>query len=696
MVEFVEKSCLFIINTLYHQSVYCIILFLFIIGISFLLREKSPHWQIGLWFLILIRLVLPTDLNLHFSARNLAENFIATDNLNIPIKALSDKLDIRDRMNHILSSNVSPNIEGHEIYMQSSKHLDGGKKYSVHWPVVLAVTWFLGCLIFMALFLNKISGINRVLKHSSLVKDEGIIALAEYWKQKFKVKRSVKIFSSEKFLSPFTVGILRPRIFIPAPFLENKDNETINSIIAHEMVHIKRFDHAWIRMQNILQVIYFFNPVIWYANRQINIARERVCDSIVLSKKVIKPEAFGRSVIDAIRVNVFGRTLLYSLLGFSNHKKILEYRIKDILKENTMTKQKTVFIFIMVCLLGLFLLPMSSGKTVTNKPVTKVEDNEIKPTSSLVENYEEVYEAITSTLQDENQQQEQIIVSSVSEISNPVVSTETAKKVGQTQAGNNRSSSDLKGATHRLLLTQSNKSENLPEKTISISEGEKTEKKMIVSDEAQERDRRTVSHANNGFDYSKKLQFDSAISEFSKAIELNPDVTLCYFGRGQAYMAKNRMDKAIPDFSKTIELFSTYADAYVMRGIAYSILGQSEDAMKDFNKAIEINPEYADAYYYRGTEYFKVVEKRVSKAYLYPESGAGFNNKETEIKVSKALSSFNRAVEINPEYLNAIIMRAYCYRILRDYKKVRLEYSRALALNPEPSILKAFKRIILF
>ena len=91
-----------------------------------------------------------------------------------------------------------------------------------------------------------------------------------------------------------------------------------------------------------------------------------------------------------------------------------------------------------------------------------------------------------------------------------------------------------------------------------------------------------------------------------------------------------------------------------------------------------------------------MVEKRVSKAYLYPESGAGFNNKETEIKVSKALSSFNRAVEINPEYLNAIIMRAYCYRILRDYKKVRLEYSRALALNPEPSILKAFKRIILF
>ena len=558
MYNMVNKSCLFIIDTLYNQSVYCIILFVLIFSLSFLLKKKSPRWQLGLWLLILIRLVLPTDLYLSFSARNLADNFIVNNNFNIPVKIISDKVDIIERINQLSALYPSRALEGVKSDTQALAASKEENKISISLPVILTIIWVLGCLIFMALFISKISGINRVLKNSLRVQDREILAITDYWRQNFKVKRSVSIFSSDNFLSPFTAGIFRPKIFIPVPLLKNRNNETINSIIAHEMVHIKRLDHMWIRLQNLLQVIYFFNPIIWYANTQINIARERVCDSVVLDKKIISPGAFGKSVIDALKINVYGRPLFDSVSGFSSHKKIIEYRIKDILREDTVSKQRTSFIFIMICLLGLFLLPMSRGNTVTDKPEIKIEEKVVEPVITIIEKNLEMGKIIRSSLKNEIQNEEHIVVSSVKDIPVPAIPFEAVEKVNQTLMTDNRSTSgpaanpEVKKET--LILPKKHKSEDLPEKDIPVPESDKTEKNINASGAAQERDIRMVTHANRGYACLRKDQFENAISEFSKAIDLNPGATLCYFGRGQAYMATNQVDNAISDFTRTIEL----------------------------------------------------------------------------------------------------------------------------------------------
>jgi len=367
MYDSIEKSCLFIINTLYHQTIFCIILFIFIFGIAFILKKKSPRWQLCLWFLILIRLVLPTDFSLSFSARNLVDYFLSTDSFNTSLENVSGKLGVNKQLNQISVFNDPGSIKTFDNYgapVSFEPHKEKNKYTSL--PIILSVTWILGCLVFLYMFLRKIYRIKGILNRSSLVLEKEITAFVEYWRQSFRITRPVAVFSSDEYMSPFTVGLFRPKIFIPEQILDDRNRETINSIIAHEIVHIKRFDHMWIRVQNVLQIIYFFNPVVWYANSQLYLARERLCDSEVLARHVIPPKAFGKSIIHVLKFNLSGYRLTDPLLCFSSHKKIFEYRIKDIFKEKNMSKQKTLFTFLIVCLLGIFLLPMSSAQIDTN------------------------------------------------------------------------------------------------------------------------------------------------------------------------------------------------------------------------------------------------------------------------------------------------------------------------------------------
>jgi len=76
-----------------------------------------------------------------------------------------------------------------------------------------------------------------------------------------------------------------------------------------------------------------------------------------------------------------------------------------------------------------------------------------------------------------------------------------------------------------------------------------------------------------------------------------------YFNRGNDYLNSGNYSWAISDYNKAIELDPKFAEAYYNRGLAYDYLGDSSRAISDYNKAIELNPKDADAYYNRGLAY---------------------------------------------------------------------------------------------
>ena len=95
--------------------------------------------------------------------------------------------------------------------------------------------------------------------------------------------------------------------------------------------------------------------------------------------------------------------------------------------------------------------------------------------------------------------------------------------------------------------------------------------------------------------------------ENKKGLQHGKEKSLCgkaYNNRGIAHAIKGQYEKTISDYNKAIEINPRYAKAYNNRGNAYYKKGQYEKTISDYSKAIEINPRFAEAYNNRAVAYF--------------------------------------------------------------------------------------------
>ena len=101
---------------------------------------------------------------------------------------------------------------------------------------------------------------------------------------------------------------------------------------------------------------------------------------------------------------------------------------------------------------------------------------------------------------------------------------------------------------------------------------------------------------------------DNFKSEISQEDLLNAAI---YNNRGGIRSIKEQWNSALQDFNRAIELDPNLPEAYVNRGLLYAILEQWDNALPDFNRAIEIKPELDVAYIYRGYILFKEINQAI-------------------------------------------------------------------------------------
>jgi TonB family protein len=86
-----------------------------------------------------------------------------------------------------------------------------------------------------------------------------------------------------------------------------------------------------------------------------------------------------------------------------------------------------------------------------------------------------------------------------------------------------------------------------------------------------------------------KGEYDSAVNDYNKAIELNPKDEVAYLNRGRAYHNKTNYDLAIADFDKAIEINPKDLSAYLNRGDAFEKKGSAQQAIGDYKKVVELD-----------------------------------------------------------------------------------------------------------
>ena len=98
------------------------------------------------------------------------------------------------------------------------------------------------------------------------------------------------------------------------------------------------------------------------------------------------------------------------------------------------------------------------------------------------------------------------------------------------------------------------------------------------------------------FYFDRKLAYQLAIKDYSKAIKLNPGKIELYINRGSSFATIGQFDQALEDFNKAISLNSQLAIAYYNRGMVYRDLGKFQDATKDFQTAARLGDKQAQDY----------------------------------------------------------------------------------------------------
>ena len=194
----------------------------------------------------------------------------------------------------------------------------------------------------------------------------------------------------------------------------------------------------------------------------------------------------------------------------------------------------------------------------------------------------------------------------------------------------------------------------------------------------------------------KQQEYEAAITHYTNAIELKPDLVNVYNNRGNVYADKGDIENAIKDFTTAIQLIqlpSDLASAHNNRGSAYADKGELDNAIRDYNKAIQLNPNYAEAYYNRAIAYAdkgeldNVIIDYTQAIELKPDFAEAYNNRGIAYKekgdFDSAINDYNAAIKLQPDDAEAYNNRGTAYNEKGDFENGIKDYNKAIELKPD-------------
>ena len=220
-------------------------LVLAVIILRFLLK-KAPKWIMGvLWGFVAIRLICPFSLESTFSlvpsANPIPQNIIVSEN-----PAINSGLPLLNQaINPIISESLTSNVGNSVNPMQII-------------TFVASVIWIVGIAVMLLYTLMSYIRICRKVREAVPLKEN--------------------IWICDHISTPFILGIIRPRIYLPSSINE----ADMKYVISHEKAHLKRKDHIWKPLGFLLLSIYWFNPILWAAYILLCKDIELACDEKVI------------------------------------------------------------------------------------------------------------------------------------------------------------------------------------------------------------------------------------------------------------------------------------------------------------------------------------------------------------------------------------------------------------------------------
>ncbi len=345
-----------ILPLLGRELAYSTILCLVILIAARMMKTWSPYWHLGLWTILLIRLILPPNLSSPVSGRMLFDYLAAT-----PLyQRLAESFHHASNATFITANGARFSADNSDAGGASAylREADAAVQ-PIPWAGAILLLWGAGASLCAAAYLRQWLKYRRYIRQASPITQPELRRIAEEFRHQFGLRRSIRLVASDRLLTPFTFGLRRPVIYLPDSLIRLQAQESINAVIAHEIAHIKRCDTLWILLQNLLQIVYFFHPVVWCANHRIHAARERICDQLAVATCRMSPSSYGYSLLVVVKLNLFGDDGMKLLPAFSSQYKTIRDRIQSLQQGTARKTRHGRLIYVLLLIAAIFLLPMA-------------------------------------------------------------------------------------------------------------------------------------------------------------------------------------------------------------------------------------------------------------------------------------------------------------------------------------------------
>lgn len=347
---------------LLHNSIGVCVVILTVFAVRLFLRRAPKKYSYILWAIVGIYLLCPirlsSPISIYSLINNVSDTFLEHHSLPLNAKNFADKNKTYNEKNQKTKDsnkskfdNVSSTNKNQKT-KQNQNNTAGTENISQSLTVTTtAYIWLCGCIVL-------------------LVRNLFLI-----WRTKqtvlMAIRRKDNIYESEYISTPFVLGIVKPKIYIPF----NLSEQEREYILKHEQYHIRRKDQIIKICAYILCVIYWFQPLIWFAYFVMIRDMEMSCDEYVLknSKSDIRA-AYSTSLLKlATKTGDFNAGL--PAFGESDIRK----RVKNIMKFNAKKKWVSVVAVIAVVIVGVSCLTKAAVKTDANKPDKIIAEKKIGP-----------------------------------------------------------------------------------------------------------------------------------------------------------------------------------------------------------------------------------------------------------------------------------------------------------------------------
>ncbi len=227
---------------------------------------------------------------------------------------------------------------------------------------ILLGIWIVGMLAMMILII-KFSLRLRTIKRSALsLQNPEVRRLYNKCLNEMKIARNISVYSTAFLKSPIIVGLLKPCIYLPIHLISDYHESDMRYMLLHELQHYRHKDALANYLMNFVGVLYWFNPFVWFALREMRNDREIACDTSVL--KMLEAddyEDYGNTLINFIeKVSSSPFPFASSLSGNMKQMKRRIINIASYEKPTFYKKLKGLTAFILIAVLILGLTPFIS------------------------------------------------------------------------------------------------------------------------------------------------------------------------------------------------------------------------------------------------------------------------------------------------------------------------------------------------